>query len=862
MSKLPALGLALALVGGLIADEGPAKEPLLAGKPIAHWIGELKLDDPLVREEAIEVLADAGPAAKSARPALEKLLADPDSSIRARAALALWKIAGPSEPVTRALIDNLPSANLSVRLQALTALAQMGKDAGDVAGVILELLDDPDGTVRSFASATLAKLGPAAVPTLAKNLSHKDVSRRRHAAAQLLGLAHRAREVRPALRAALEDEDLQVRVDVARTLWFLDDRDEAVINTLAEGVARGDPAVQTHVLALATNTARSQPRDQARKLLPIIEAGLKVKDLGRRVLAAQALYLLQGDKAKVLPIYLEALQSPSSGVWVPAVRALADLGPDAKPALPRLIELLKKNTPYSFDLGTTLGNIGKPAAAPVARALCDDPKNYRLQNVARKTFQVIGPAALPEVLPLLKHKDTQVRTVAASALQLLGPAAEPAVPDLIAFLDNPDLNLRRTAVSTLQRIGPGAKKAVPVLVKLAGESRDLSLKTTALRAIADIHPQAKEVVPLAEELLKQPSPSIRLAGLEALAKHDPEHPDLLPKARELLKDPRLRQGVVSLLGRVGAPAARFVPDLVELLKDPKPSVRSQVLYALGKIGPGARPAVPALLKAIQDEKADRNLRQGGLYALKQIGGDARDVVPVLGEMLQEKSNYENRLIADLLAGYGPEARAAGPRLATVARAVASNPYEQFSVLEALIRVDPERAKKDAVPLLRPQLSSPYAPDAARLLLLIDPEDREARKAVEESLKSTSRTVRQRAVAAAGSLGEKGKGFLPEVEKALEDPSPYVRIVAAYSRWQITGQTKTSVDVLLEVLQDKKTQRARSFAARQLGEMGAAAEQALPTLKKAAQRHPDPRARSAARYAVSRIEDALKAKKKS
>ena len=47
-------------------------EPLYAGKPLAFWLDELKSSDPLVCEEAVVVLTEAGPAARAAVPRLKR----------------------------------------------------------------------------------------------------------------------------------------------------------------------------------------------------------------------------------------------------------------------------------------------------------------------------------------------------------------------------------------------------------------------------------------------------------------------------------------------------------------------------------------------------------------------------------------------------------------------------------------------------------------------------------------------------------------------------------------------------------------------------------------------------------------------
>src|SRR5262245_15361951 len=94
-----ALGLALA---SLADAAGPAVATLYSGRPLRDWLADLDDEDLLIREEAIEVLAQAGPAAKSAVGRLTKLLAHESRPLRTRAALAVWRISGDARPAVTA----------------------------------------------------------------------------------------------------------------------------------------------------------------------------------------------------------------------------------------------------------------------------------------------------------------------------------------------------------------------------------------------------------------------------------------------------------------------------------------------------------------------------------------------------------------------------------------------------------------------------------------------------------------------------------------------------------------------------------------------------------------------------------------
>ncbi len=72
-------------------------EPLYAGKPLAFWLDELKSDDPLIREEALAVLSEAGTAARAAAPAILKLTHHSDAPLRAASLAALKFVADPKD---------------------------------------------------------------------------------------------------------------------------------------------------------------------------------------------------------------------------------------------------------------------------------------------------------------------------------------------------------------------------------------------------------------------------------------------------------------------------------------------------------------------------------------------------------------------------------------------------------------------------------------------------------------------------------------------------------------------------------------------------------------------------------------------
>lgn len=96
MRGLPTATPAVAVACLLACGCGGSTVPTMAGgKPVGHWVDELKSPDPKHRKEAVEKLGNVGPADPAAFPAVCGALKDPDPRVRREAILAVVKF-GPS----------------------------------------------------------------------------------------------------------------------------------------------------------------------------------------------------------------------------------------------------------------------------------------------------------------------------------------------------------------------------------------------------------------------------------------------------------------------------------------------------------------------------------------------------------------------------------------------------------------------------------------------------------------------------------------------------------------------------------------------------------------------------------------------
>lgn len=168
------------LVDALGEPPRPDGDPGEAARGALEKIGPLAIPDLIVacekgnvrgRANAARTLATMGNPARDALPALRKLLADKDASVRVHSAHALWILDGQAKDTVPVLVAVLQGTNRDARGDALVVLGQMGDKAAPAVDAIRDCLLDKNEDLRRTAAQTLAKIGrPAqdALPTLEK----------------------------------------------------------------------------------------------------------------------------------------------------------------------------------------------------------------------------------------------------------------------------------------------------------------------------------------------------------------------------------------------------------------------------------------------------------------------------------------------------------------------------------------------------------------------------------------------------------------------------------------------------------------------------------------------------------------------
>jgi HEAT repeat protein len=274
-------------------------------------------------------------------------------------------------------------------------------------------------------------------------------------------------------------------------------------------------------------------------------------------------------------VLVSALKARDRNVRLHAVAALGEMGPQAREAVPALVEALR-DVRIRDEVLKALGNIGSetPEAAP---AYLESLRIEGLRMLAAEKLERIGRPAVPTLIDALKDEDPDIRETAARILGNLGPQADQAVPALTAALKDPDRGVSVQAAIALGKIGPRAKAAVPALFE----------------ALQD--------------------PRVHEASMKALERIGFDSKDAIPALIGALKYEALRTYAADRLLSIGSEA---VPELIRALEGDYGPIREYAAWILGKIGPNAKAAIPALTDALWDK--DKRVRGTAQRALEEI----------------------------------------------------------------------------------------------------------------------------------------------------------------------------------------------------------------------------------------------------
>jgi HEAT repeat protein len=501
------------------------------------------------------------------------------------------------------------------------------------------------------------------------------------------------------------------------------------------------------------------------------------------------------------------VRDSSSSIHPGVFEAIGELGPDARQAIPRLIECLSPSE-NSDPASSVLQSIGEAAVLPLIEVL-KDPSSPGRMNAALTLGSIKGGYSLsvPALIGGLQDPDALFRKVAVEALGALGPSASDAVPALAAALWDRDQDVRQSCATALEKIGPDAMPAVPDLVELLDPRSEAQSEATS--ALTAIDQAGEAVLPLIfEKLEARSSQEIEVvrscfSALTSFAGRSPRA-DAAILSGTHDPDQDIRIDAIKALTRLDADLSR--PILLDLLDDDDKQIQFKAAESLMQMKIYPDEAIPVLLHSIEDH-------QVAAEYLDRFGDRAAPAVPYLKDRLDDPDPYTRRSALGAALKIRPARALAIPRLLKELSSKDEEKGSREALIEKIGAIGPEA--KDAAPLIIPFLAGETTYYTASEAL-----KKIGEAAVPELLNALvqeNRDIRRRAAALLGEFpGQKAinQGLI----KALGDPENAVRTAAACSLARTAKDTEGVLQALETLLEDRddNLRRTACFAFITLG----------------------------------------------
>ena len=735
------------------------------GKTLAEWTAKLADKDDVVRDQAATAIAQYGPNAKSAVPALIPLLKNPKELPFTSALKAIWAI---------------------------------GPAAGEAVDPLIALLKHDDATIRTLAASTLPDLGPAAgkaVQPLIAALNDKKVGTDEDRDSMRYSLTQIGKYDIRAVYAAVRQDKLNDG-DISNVIETLGTADEhAVVGLVAELKGRqADPV--THNWHIYTMAGLKRIGPKAAPALPELRVLLKDKSEIVRGCAAEAIKAIdagekggpKGDAPKKDGPLENIPASPAStddGFPIPLADIRKELGKPTESDEDSLDYRDKLNVRVSplghmevqamtSAAGTELtaklftsklfkDEEGK-AILELVKAKGGERKVGRFEITAKESAVVSGMIILkitPLTNPLVGGTQKNAKTPEPA------PHKRRTVAEWVSELNEGDTKARIEAALAIKAYGKEAEEAVPTLVR-ALRDKDSFVRGHAAGALGKIARRPDVAVQPLVDALSDPSDFVRFSASIAVGEFGKEAVGPLIKVmREGKTALKFRRHASSALIRVGKSA---VPALGEALGDADEEVRFEAALALGEIGPDAVEATPALVKALEDRFFQ--VRATAAQALGKIRPTSKEAIAALNDALVDR----NRLV-------------------------------RIDAFCAIAQIDPRRTEEVVKRLIEygDEEDEGVAEHAAKAM------GRIGKPAVDLLLARLKGATDDRSrIATATQLVAIGKPAVSSLADLFESKEESVRVLAAVCLSQIGPDAKEALPKLREVLKTARGPTARAI----------------------------------------------------
>jgi len=521
-------------IGSLGADAAPA---------VPELIDLLDDADVNIRYRAARALGSIGPDAKAAIEPLTARLQDEDAMVRAQSAFALGLIGEAAKGKAPQLVAAVGDDEALVRRAALRALLRIRPDRDVTRPLFMKLLKESDQATVSAVLHSMAEMGADAVPALADAMQHPEARYWATLVVQEIGPPAKSLVPQLNEFVDAEGEP-ELRMHAIMALGAIGEPAKEAAPKIIEQLKNDKYNAAKYAAAYALPRLGAKEAKDALQAAVDANKGEDGDLFLRLVAARALVKLFPDDEAiqtQSVEAIIEGLQSEDPNVRRAAVQALAESKAPSEEVAPRLVAAIEQADPELIrDVIGALSAMGANAVPRVKRGL-DNPK---LRGYAAVILGNIGPEAkeaVPELIEALNvEDDPEFRREVLFTLGRIGRPAAPAVEKIIEILvNNPSDRMIAAACYALRNIGPAATEAGPALVGVYNEGTEYQ-KMLAIWALLEVRPGyesvEKRAVPLSIKGLSYERPEVRAEAARALGELGPKAADALPELEKLLDD--------------------------------------------------------------------------------------------------------------------------------------------------------------------------------------------------------------------------------------------------------------------------------------------------------------------------------------
>jgi len=663
------------------------------------------------------------------------------------------------------------------------------------------------------AAISLSKLGNDAVQPLNQVLLNGNVFAKRASAFALGRIGDEAISALPALIQALEDKDPEMRFDAINAITAIRKDPETTLPLLINLLSDDDQFVRTYA-AHCLGQYGQQAKDAVSKL------GEAAFDRSEFV-SKSAMKALGSIGSASVPVLIEALKSKDYKILQNAYRAIAQIGPDAKDALPALIAsfahyhiddyyfsravesigpeaipvltnaLKNKNFWVRYDAAGALASFG-PAARDALPALFESMGHYGfLGNNAYQFVNKMGLDAAPLLIETLHNDDPKLRAFAAYSLSCLKTIPSDALPGLLQTLKDKDPGVRRSTVTALFRLGLPQPELLSYLVdSLDDENENVRIELYKGLISATIYKGNYEYV---FKALEDKSPKVRGETMRNMSLTLLK-PEFYPAFLKLLEDEDeqvYKVAIDIIFNNQTIPSAPHF--LIAKLLDKSYPYRIRIIDAL-IIKRKVPEAIPAFTELLDDEKPLIQLKAA--QALLQMNPNDENSINTLEGLLGSQDQFLRFNAALLLADYAPKPQALPILLEEMRK---NNRTTFVGSIRILYKFGP---RPPVIKALVNLLHHPYitiSHEARDELIKLGPG---AFIPVRLALKDENPDVRRAAAIVISYTAPTPEEALQVLKEAVKDEAPDVRRVAIMSIGRLKMDSSYIAPLLSDMLDDE------------------------------------------------------------